>query len=288
MYYFIDESGNWQEIQEETNKLVIAGMVCKDKKSFDELDEDIKFFKIRHKLENVHAADIKDRLVLDELYMIIEKHIKKDSFQVLAYVINPKKFYSTTQIESDEVYIDTSANLIKELAFGDEDIKVEYDMKFHYAYPQNVLQNLKITKEWNQYSQMARNFEITKKALKLNQDRIKKLILKNRYRIPNYEYFISKIDDTENKNFITKYLWTEFRLKVEKASIIRERFKERINSLLKQDYLDFGIDVKYKLDIIYSQKQEQSAGVEVIDVINNLIWRNRKIDLLNYIEIKDL
>jgi len=286
MFYFVDESGNWQEIEEETNKLVIAGLLCKNEKAFNELDEDVKFFKIRNGFHgNFHAADIKDNLLLDEFYMIIEKYIKSDDFRVLAYVIDPKKFYSQTQKDSDELYLDTSAELIKELSFGDENIEIEYDMKFHYAYPQNVLENLHIVNEWNSYSQMAKNFNLRYRAFEKNKERIKTGILRNSHRIENYQTYIDRLDDI---NFVKDYLWVEFRLKMEKALIIRERFKERINSLLQKEYADFGLNIDYRLDIKYNQKREQSVGVEVIDVINNLIWRDRKIDLLKYIEIKEL
>ena len=67
MNYYFDESGNWQELREEKNRLVIAGMVIKNREIIKDLEQDLKLFKIRNKLPHIHASEIRDTLLREEL-----------------------------------------------------------------------------------------------------------------------------------------------------------------------------------------------------------------------------
>lgn len=272
MDYFFDESGNWQEIDNEKKRLVIAGMVIKDEVVTKDLEQDLKLFKIRNKLFQIHASEIKDSLLKEELYQIIYEYIKLDEVLILAYIINPKILFSQTMKDPDEIYIDIASDLIGSMTFGDKKIDIEYDMKFHYAYPQNIIENIKIEKKFDEYMQMSRNFFLKDHFFRKHKERISKNILRNRNRIDNINEVVKKIDDIK---FVNKYLWEEFRLKTEKTALAKEKFKDKIQNYVKQQCKIFGLlAYDMELDIQYKGKHNQSAGVQVIDVVNNLLWRN--------------
>lgn len=274
MNYYFDESGNWKEIENETNRLVLAGLVIRDKNIARDLGQEFALFKSENNLEHIHASEIKDKFLKEELYKIISRYISLDDVLVLGYLIDPKMLFSQTMKDPDEIYIDTASNLIGEMVFGDKDINIEYDMKFHYAYPQKILENMDKKRDYDDYIQMSKNFYLKKHSFEKQKDRIKKNILRVQNRVENSYEVLKKLEDI---SFVNSYLWEEFRLKTEKSAILREKFKDKIYSYINQQakLLNLNFD-DTKVKIAYKNKYQQSAGVEMIDVINNLLWRYGK------------
>jgi len=206
MHYYFDESGNWEEIENEKNVLVIAGVLVKDKQILENLNNDIEKFKKDKNLNELHMTDIKDFSIKDGLYQILDKYIQEQQMKVLGYVLKPKNI-TETQRDEDELYLDIASRLISEITFGDKDIKIEYDMKFHYAYPQNVIKNMNnILRYDDEFMRMQNKTHIISFKEKQERDRIEKMIRDKKINI-----------NLNSKEILKKYLWTEFRLKVEKS-----------------------------------------------------------------------
>ena len=83
--------------------------------------------------------------------------------------------------------------------------------------------------------------------------------------------------DQENikKELITKYLWTELTLKIEQNELMRGKFKDRVQFLLEQrsemlKMLSYSPGISLK----FSNKHTQNVGVQIIDLLCNMVWRN--------------
>jgi len=291
MQYYFDESGNWQEIQNENRNLVIGGVLIKNKNNFIELTEDFKAFMAKNRLKHIHMNELEE-YQREELLKIILKYLKDDKIKSLLYIINPKYLHSKTTSSADELYIDLATELISNIAFGDKDINIEYDMKFHYAYPVNILEEINILKEYDDFVKMSKNFILNLHNMEKNKNRIRTNLLRGR--ILNLEKYLSKLDD---KKFLSKYLWEEFRLKVQKGALLREAFLEKSKTKLQAKYKNFEIKKDINIKIDYKGKHIQSAGVGVIDVLTNIVRYNgitpkRHVtqvtkDIFNYIKVKE-
>jgi len=186
--------------------------------------------------------------------------------KVLGYVLKPKNI-TETQRDEDELYLDIASRLISEITFGDKDIKIEYDMKFHYAYPQNVIKNMNnILRYDDEFMRMQNKTHIISFKEKQERDRIEKMIRDKKINI-----------NLNSKEILKKYLWTEFRLKVEKSYRIREILKDRILSYTQMELQKLNLEPYYpKISIEYKQKHKKVIGIEVADILNNLIWNGTK------------
>ena len=292
MKYYFDESGNWQEIQNENRNLVIGGVLIKNENHHIELSEEFKWFMAENRLKHIHMNELEE-IQREELLKIILKYLKDGKIKSLLYVTNPKYLYSKTTLSADDIYIGLATELISNIAFGDENIEIEYDMKFHYAYPVNILEEINIEKEYDEFIKMSKNFVLNFKNIEKNKNRIRTNLLRSR--VSNLEQYLAKLDD---KRFLSRYLWEEFRLKVQKGALLREAFLEKSKTKLETKYNKFGIDKNIKIKIDYKGKHIQSAGVGVIDVLTNIVRYNgltpRKHvssttkKLYNYINIKEI
>ena len=283
MYYYFDESGNWQELNEEKKNLVIGAVVVKDEEKLLDLKDDLENFKSNNKLDNIHMTEL-DENQRNELHKVIVKYLEDETIKGLFYLVNPEIFYSQTQVDAEDVYISVASQLLANIAFGDDEIKVEYDMKFHYAYPQNILDSMKI-KYFDDFTQMQSNLAFRKEKIQSQKERVKKQL--QRYNLA--------LKVTENIGELYKYVWTEFRLKVELGARMREKFKERTLLRLEQNAKKLGLNDKIKLKIEYKHKQQQSIGVYVADILSNIVYHNgfnAKFDeakeIYKYIKIKEI
>lgn len=277
MNYYFDESGNWQEINNEKNKLVIAGLLIKNNKTLIEIEQELKLFKLRNHLEIIHANEMNDN-TKENLYQIISEFLKKEDVKVLAHYFSPKILCNQTIKSADDLYVEIASNLISDITFGDNDINIEYDMKFHYAYPQNIIQNFK-TSDKPEYVTMKNNFVIKDSIVEQNKEKIKSnisRILFKRKDVNLQKYFdlLSSEDKDAQVNFISQYLWSEFKLKIDKTNYIKDKFKDKIEDITKFKCKNYSIPYEpLKLKIKYQHKHYQSAGVQIIDVLCNLIWK---------------
>ena len=265
MWYFFDESGNWQE--NENKRLVIGAIVVKDKEDLRVINERVDLFKMERSLKELHATE-HNNILREEFLRVILSLLQENRFKALLYVIDPKVLLKTQQQE-DEIYSDLASDLLSEVAFGDKDIKVEYDMKFHYAYPLRILENLENRISSDMFRRMRGNFYLKEDKFKTQSDRIKKIILSNKNSIANFNEILSKL---RNRGFIFQYLWEEFRLQVEESLVVREKFKEKSITKIKKLFEDFNLDSKgLEIQIEYKGKHNQSAGVQIIDFLTNIV-----------------
>lgn len=277
MNYYFDESGNWQELYNEKNKLVIAGLLIKNKTLLREIEQELKLFKLKNHLEIIHANEMNNN-TKEDLYQIISEFLKKEDIKVLAHYFSPKILNSQTIKSSDDLYVDIASNLISDITFGDDDINIEYDMKFHYAYPQNIIQNFK-TSDKPEYVNMKKNFIIRDNVIIENKEKIKTNISrilnkKKDYELQKYFDLLSEKDNTVQTDFISEYLWAEFKLKIDKTNYIKDKFKDKIEDISKLKCKNYSIPYESsKLKIKYQHKHYQSAGVQIIDILCNLIWK---------------
>ena len=264
MYYYFDESGNWHKLEEDGNLLVMAGVLVKNKEVLNKLSDDINRFKEENNISQIHITDIKDFQQKDELYKILDKYVA-DEIKVLGYVIEPKNI-NQTQKEEDEIYLDIASQLISEITFGDKDIHIEYDMKFYYSYAPNVIENMnKVLRYDDEFQRMQNKTQLIPFKISKERERVEKLLKKY------------KIKQELTTPFLYKYIWSEFRLKVEKSYRIREILKDRILSYTQMKSHKLGITPYYpKISIKYQGKHKKVIGIEVADIFNNLIWRAKK------------
>jgi len=277
MNYYFDESGNWQEPFKEKNKFVLGGLVIKSKTFVNDIEQDIKIFKSQNRLSQIHANEMSLDLK-EKLYQMIYEYLKCDDASVLVYYFKPEALFNQTKKNPDELYIDKASTLISNITFGDSQLTIDYDMKFYYSYPANIIEHLKEQKRV-EYSEMERSFTLSNNIYEKNRKRIEELMSRSLSKNKNeklqkyYDLICGKRDDKQKK-FIEKYLWTDFRLKLDKTYLIKEKFKDKINDKSNQKSMELGLsyeDITSKIK--YQHKQYQSAGVQIIDVISNLVWR---------------
>jgi len=279
MYYYFDESGNWENKELEKKRFVISGLLIEDEDTRIEVEQTLQLFKAKYG-NVVHATDIKNREQKEELYSLIYEIIKKDNIKILSFYFQPKSLYSQTKKEPDELYIEVASTLISSMAFSDENIQIDYDMKFHHSHPLSVLEHIKEKKK-TEYAQMQKNFNLAEEKFHLNRSRILNILSttlgknRNKSSLQSSYDLLSGSNNEEQKIFIEKYLWTEFQLKIEKSGYLREKFKDTIAQQLETQYKEFGLEYnKPKIKIKYQMKQKQSAGVQIIDVLCNLIYHH--------------
>ena len=265
MRYFFDESGNWMEVNEENKNLVIGGIVVKNEEDFDFIKREVSNFKLERGIREIHANEMSE---LDrELFLkIIDKLLEENKFKALLYIINPNKLIQT-QKEADEIYADIASDLVVEIAAGDEELEIEYDMKFYYAYPLQIIDNIEKRTSSYEFNRMKSNFYLKEDKFHEQKKRILR-ILSSSKNITNLYELKYKLN---NRGFLFNYLWEEFRLNIEKASIIREKFKEKIITKTSEFYKQFGIDKEIKVNIAYKGKHNQSAGVQIVDFLTNIV-----------------
>jgi len=265
----MDESGNWQELLEERKNLVLTGMVIEDNDTFFQLQKE-------KKLNNVHMNEL-SQPEKKEVLEIVNHYLDNDKIKVLSYKIDPKLLLSQTQKHPDEIYMELSAELISELSFMDEEIDIEYDMKFHYSYVKNIISFLESNKVFDEeFRQMKSNCFLNKFKINSNKNRITTALKREKL-----NEYIPKLN---NEKFLNDYLWAEFYLKIRENGVIRERFKEKIRTIIKNRYNLLGIKKDIKLDIKYKGKKQQSNGIGMVDILSNVVFHSYEKDPL----IKDI
>ncbi len=149
---------------------------------------------------------------------------------------------------------------------------------------------------------MKKNFEISDFHFTKARDkiitRLETLILKKKvygYQKRNIESFLDSITDktlTVNpfddkvfykleqeknkvKNTVSDYLWTEFRLQIEGNEQVKENFRANIIRGFKNKNKQLATSLPNPiLTIKFANKQEENPGVQVIDFICNLVYKN--------------
>jgi hypothetical protein len=219
---------------------------------------------------------------IEECYRIIYDHIKSDEASILIRCFSPTILHHKTLESADNVYIEKASIIISDMVFGDNDVEIEYDMKFNYSYPLNVVSNLKSSKPQPIYL-ISKSFQLIDDEYNKNKTRILNLISNSLNRdntntdLQKFYNLINMNDsgsEEKRKRAITNYLWTELMLKIEKNELLREKFKDRIQFSLEQRRYMFGLPHQSTiLSLEFSNKHTQNVGVQIIDVLCNMVWR---------------
>ena len=296
MYYYFDESGNWQGY--EKHRLVLGGLMLKNK----QLEIDINnFFKIEQSKiggAQLHAADVAEQ-VKESCYIFISELLEKKEANILIRIYD-KNFIKTKSIKkADQMYSEEAADLASTLALGDKYVNIIYDLKFYYAYPENVLKEM--INLPHHFKIMQKNFNITDAGVMKKQQQLVTLIRKilsnarkNNYTKKSLEYFLSNIipseikvnplsvhdkeklnnDYNRIKSIISQYMWTELMLKIEGNDHAREIFRIDVLKSFKNKISSLNISTDMpEIKIYFSGKHEENPGVQVIDFICNLVYR---------------
>ena len=280
MHYFFDESGNWASPASEQNRLVLAGIALKNDHIQTLLNQEMQIFKADNNIEMIHGSEM-TRLQLDKIYGLIDKYLDKDSTAVLLRCFHPSIFRRRTHLKADDIYINLASKLVDDLAFGDDDIHIEYDMKFNYTYPKNIIYKLTKRKSFHIHKMM-QDYVLTEEGYARSKQRILNSLSnivdeRNEDQLTSFWQSISNTSENEKESSrgkISEYLWTEFMLRIESNELMRAKFKDQIQFNIKQKMLQFCMEYSEpKLSLEFTNKFNQSAGVQIIDILGNLVYK---------------
>lgn len=290
MDYYFDESGNWSIPGRERKRLLIGGLLFKDAGLEKRLDQEFRIFRAEQKLATLHAYDLSTEH--QELcYGIINEHLTTDT-EVLVRIYDIGILQSKTRIDPDQIYADCAADLIMLMSLCDSDIRVYYDMKFHYAYPANIIRN-RNTIPW--YMKRTGKLFIFDEAKAIKQRdtllrKIKKQLFKPGLSFSDkkiLEGFVSELtslvsyDEPDSGiqhrllNTLADYFWTELWLQFDGREKMRETFRTSIMTKTTQAMNLLGMDRSTpSLKLSFLDKQKHQAGIIAIDFICNLVYRH--------------
>ena len=268
MNYFFDESGKWSD--EERFRLVLGGLVIPNNTALTRLSGEFSLLRATHDLDYLHAAEMTSQ-AKEDTYQIIVDCLEKGATAFLR-IYPPEILRRSTRMSFEEVYMELAAELVSLLILGDDKPSVSYDMKFHYAYPLNIIEGI-----WNRKPYHYQNIM---SSLMLRADRKtgqKQRILDKLAKIKkSSSAYLNQFKAELNLNdtqAITDYLWSELILQVQGKDQARELFRAQILNNLKSmnSQLKTGGSVP-EFRISYLAKENKNAGIEVIDFLNNLVY----------------
>jgi len=269
MHYFFDESGNWSGY--EKKRLVLGGLIVPNIDLLNRLFAEFSLLRSTHGLSYLHAAEMSDA-AREEIYHIIVGCLAKGARAILR-IYPCRTLFRSTRMTFEEVYMDLAASLVGLLIMGDDEPSIFYDMKFHYAYPLKIIDAIRYNKPYYYHRIMA--------ALTLKEDEL----ARNKARIIakidtikhgstiNLDWYMAELANNEKKA-VTDYLWSELVLQVQGKEQARELFRAQILSNLKSMTSQLKtLDSHPVLKIDYLAKDNENAGIEMIDFLNNLVYR---------------
>lgn len=270
MHYFFDESGDWYG--NERWRLVLGGLLLKQKHALASLDAELRLLKAEHKLYYLHANEM-SRAALEDCYSIIKKTLTTSGTAMLR-IFSPKIVVNSSRKNADDIYIELAADLISMMIMGDPKPQIHYDMKFHYAYPENIIENTTMEKP-HHFQRLIKSHALrTDKYEKELQRIVNKLDKQPRYVKHRIQWFQDLLVSKGHKA-VSAYLWSELVLQVQGKESMREIFRKTILDNLKV----YSEDNKYpqvadSMTIEYLSKDQGNAGIEVIDILCNLVYKN--------------
>jgi len=268
MHYFFDESGNWSGY--EKNRLVLGGLIVPNVDLLNRLFAEFSLLRASHGLSYLHAAEMSDA-AREDTYHIIAGCLAKGARAILR--IYPRRtLFRSTRMTFEEVYMDLAASLVSLLIMGDDEPSIFYDMKFHYAYPLNIIDEIRDNKPYYYHRIMAA-LTLKEEELARNKARILAKIGKIKHGpTNNLDWYMAELAQNEKKA-VTDYLWSELVLQVQGKEQARELFRAQILSNLKSMTSQLKtLDSHPVLKIDYLAKDNENAGIEMIDILNNLVY----------------
>lgn len=270
MYYFFDESGNWKGRSD--YRLVLGGLIIHEKSRLERLKTELNLLLADHKLEYLHANEM-SQSALHDCYQIIAKLLENDGNSMLR-VYSPNIIRSKSTSSKDAIYMDLAANLVSTLIMGDKKPRINYDMQFHYAYPENVFKSLKYAKP-SYYKKMINYFELTKEGYDNEVTKIIEEYNKLRLKVRNELADIGKAIEEKPIKVVSEYLWSELILQIQGKENTREIFKHKITDKLQTLSNSFeNLEMPEKISVKYFSKNLRNPGIEVIDIICNLVYKH--------------
>ncbi|HHV36654.1 MAG TPA: DUF3800 domain-containing protein [Candidatus Cloacimonetes bacterium] len=269
MQYFFDESGNWKG--RERKRLVLGGLQFMEANTRQRLSTEFKILKTKHNLSYLHANEMNPS-AKEECYQIIAKYLERDA-QALIHIYSPKILRENTRSSYDMIYMEKAAEIVSMMIFGDSKPKIYFDMSFHSAYPNNVISNLR-KKKPRHFKRVINTHTLLKKQeasqLEYIQKRLKK-VKKNNSVLPKF----LEVLESNPKQAISAYLFSELILQVESKDRDRELFRAAIiNNLKNYNESLASSAIIPEIEVNFVSKEQNNAGVEMIDIINNLVYHN--------------
>lgn len=270
MRYFFDESGKWSD--EEKFRLVLGGLVLPNDALLNRLSGEFSLLRAAHNLNYLHAAEMSVE-AKEDTYQIIVSCLEKGAKAFLR-IYPPQILRKSTRMSFEEIYIELAADLVSLMILGDEMPRVSYDMKFHYAYPLNIIDNIGSNKPYH-YQRLISSLALKEdKKEGLKQRIMNRLETIKKGSSPCLNQFKAELNNNDSKA-ITDYLWSELILQVQGKEQAREVFRAQIISNLKNkiNQLKLGSSVPI-VRIEYLAKDNHNSGIEAIDFLNNLVYIN--------------
>lgn len=270
MFYCFDESGNWSNGRS-NQKLVICGLVIPDQTVLNAITMDFRMLAAKHNLPYLHANEMSPS-AKEECYSIIAAYLGKE---VKAYsrVFPASILTRSSRMSFEEVYIELSADLVSVLILGDMKPKVFYDMKFHYAYPENTLRETDQAKPYH-YDRIMNSLTLKDEAREPLKERILKKVqsIKNPARNTRIGAFLAYLE-SDPDNAIMDYMWAELYLQIQGKDQARELFRSAIqNNLRDLRIFDCTQTDIPDISISFVGKENNHSGVEMVDFISNLVF----------------
>lgn len=269
MQYFFDESGNWKG--REKKRLVMGGLQFIDENTKNRLNTEFRLLKAKHGVEYLHANEMNYSLK-EECYQIIAKYLEKEA-KALIHIYSPAILRENTRMSYDMIYMDKAAELVSMLIFGDPQPSIYFDMSFHSAYPNNVISNL-TKKNPRHFNRVIKTHTLLKKQEESQLEYVKKKLSKVKKNNSVLPAFLALLQ-SDPSQAISRYLFSELILQVESKDRDRELFRAAIRNNLKNFNQSLASATAIPdIDVNYVSKEQNNAGVEMIDIINNLVYHN--------------
>ncbi|MDY0152595.1 MAG: DUF3800 domain-containing protein [Candidatus Cloacimonas sp.] len=269
MHYYFDESGDWSG--NERRRLVLGGLIIRHTHAIANLDAEFKLLKAEHNLTYLHANEM-SASALDDCYSTINETLKSSSAAMIR-VFSPRVVARASRKTADDVYIELAAELISTLIMGDIAPIVNYDMKFHYAYPENIVVNTQAKKP-HHYIRVVDAHVLREDKYQSELNRIvNKINSLNGHTRQRLQWFLEHLSSS-GPQAVSEYLWSELVLQVQGKEKTREIFRKTILDNLKS-YNEYNTAQQKpeSLQINYYSKDQGNAGIEMIDILCNLVYR---------------
>jgi hypothetical protein len=270
MDYFFDESGDWYG--RERNRLVLGGLLIHNTHTINSLEAELNLLKSEFNLQYFHANEMPQVALLSCYNIILNSLISSAKAMLRIY---PKDtVFKRSRKNSDEIYIELASDLISTMIMGDSSPNINYDMKFHYAFPANIIANINSKKPYH--------YRRIMEAMILNENKLPEEKKRIEVRLANIKgksmescsWFVEKLQENETRA-VSDYLWSELALQIQGKETIREIFRAKILDSLDQYYQlsNQQLNQTY-LKIQYFSKEQGNVGIEIIDLLCNLIYKN--------------
>ncbi len=281
MFYYFDESGNWQETGNKETR-IIAGIIVNSEKELYKIKSELDAFKAKNAMSNLHSTDIKGTLY-EELVNTFASMYEQKLFKAFVRLIPEFTIIMEQSVKTlDKIYIDIASDLISSIVIADNDRKIYFDPKFHNTYAENIIRNIR-KKEAYPYElrNLMYNYEIKSDKTELRKSQILSRKFNKMYSqdVKDFKAMLEKADGEKLEKILKDWDFSEMAIYIDENVKLRELFRGKVEDNLYKFSKDFGINDDCKINIEYLGKNDKSvniAGIETVDFICNFFWRINK------------